>query len=57
MKAITTDLEESQIEHLDTLSTARISRAEHIRRALDIYLSLPANVEALKAAELKDSGV
>lgn len=53
MKAVTTDLEERQIADLDIIATGRISRAEHIRRAIDIYLSHPSIAKEL--AEKKEA--
>jgi hypothetical protein len=52
MKVIQTDLEERQIEALQKITVpGRISRAEHIRRAIDMYLSRPAIQAALVELE------
>lgn len=48
LKMVSTDLEERQIDLLDKISSKRLRRAEHIRRAIDMYLSQPAIQVELK---------
>jgi len=48
---ITTFIETTQNTALDAISTERVVKSEHIRRAIDMYLSQPAIQEAL--VELK----
>jgi hypothetical protein len=50
MKRTTIFIDPEQGAALKKLCTGRIPMSEHIRRALDMYLSQPAIQEALKAA-------
>jgi hypothetical protein len=48
---LSTYIERSQDEALDSISTKRMTKQEHIRRALDIYFSTPSIQRDLKAAK------
>jgi len=55
MKRITTDIDDRQDKAFAKLSPKKrgrgVSRNEHIRRALDIYLSTPSIMAELKRAK------
>jgi hypothetical protein len=48
---LSTYIERSQDDALNSISTKRTTKQEHIRRALDIYFSTPSIMRELKAAK------
>jgi hypothetical protein len=50
---LSTYIERSQDDALNSISTKRTTKQEHIRRALDIYFSTPSIMRELKAAKSK----
>ncbi len=51
MKTVTARIEDHVYEDLAKISSVRIKMAEHIRRAIDIYLSTPAIQQELAVAQ------